>query len=52
LSDAYEALGNKAEGIKNAETCLQKLEKDTNIDPDFKTRIKQSAEDKIRRLKK
>jgi len=51
LSDAYETVGNKPEAIKNAETCIQKLDKDSNLDPQFKARIRQSAEDKIRRLK-
>jgi len=51
LSDAWEAMGNKLEAIKNAEACLQKLDKDTNLDPRFKERIRQSAQDKIRRLK-
>jgi tetratricopeptide (TPR) repeat protein len=51
LSDAWEAMGNKVEAIKNAETCLLKLDKDTNLDPQFKGRIRQSAEEKIRRLK-
>jgi tetratricopeptide (TPR) repeat protein len=50
LADAYEASGNKQEAIKNAETCLQKLDKAANIDPQFKERIRQSANDKIKRL--
>jgi len=51
LGDAYEAAGNKTEAIKAAQTCLQKLDKDTNIDPEFKVRVRQSAQDKINRLK-
>ena len=51
LGDAYEAAGNKAEAIKNAEICLQKLDKATNLDPGFKERVRQSATDKINRLK-
>ena len=50
LADAYEASGNKQGAIKNAETCLQKLDKAENIDPQFKERIRQSANDKIKRL--
>src|SRR6266498_3070953 len=48
LSDAYEALGNKTEVVKNAETCLQKLDKDTNMDAQFKERVRQSAQDKLK----
>jgi len=51
LADGYEATGNKQEAIKNAEKCLEKLKKDTGIAPDFKERIRQSAVDKIQRLK-
>jgi len=50
LGDAYEAAGNKAEAIKAAQTCLQKLDKDTNMNADFKERVRQSAEDKLKRL--
>jgi hypothetical protein len=46
LADAYEASGNKQEAIKNAETCLQKLDKATDIDAQFKERIRQSAQAK------
>jgi len=51
LADAFEAAGDKTEAIKAAQTCLQKLDKDTNIDPEFKERVRQSAQDKINRLK-
>jgi tetratricopeptide (TPR) repeat protein len=50
LGDAYEAAGNKAEAIKAAQTCLQKLDKDTNMDTSFKERVRQSAENKLKRL--
>jgi tetratricopeptide (TPR) repeat protein len=50
LGDAYEALGNRSEAIKATQTCLQKLNTDTSISPDFKERIRKSAEDKLKRL--
>jgi tetratricopeptide (TPR) repeat protein len=50
LSDAYEAAGNKPEAIKAAQTCLQKLDKATDMDAQFKERVRKSAKDKLRRL--
>lgn len=51
LADAYEALGNKAEAVNNAEKSLQLLEKDKNVSDQMRAAIKQSAEEKIKRLK-
>lgn len=51
LGDAYEAAGNKPEAIKNAEICLQKLDTATDLNADFKERIRESATNKISRLK-
>jgi len=50
LGDAYEAAGNKAEAIKAAQTCLQKLDKATDMNADFRERVQKSAEDKLKRL--
>lgn len=51
LADAYEALGNKAEAAINAEKSLKLLEADKNISEQARTAIRQSAEEKIKRLK-
>ncbi len=51
LADAYEAIGNKTEAFKNAQLALQKLDKATNIDAQFKESIRRSAKQKIERLK-
>lgn len=51
LSEACEATGNKAEAIRNAELCLQKLPSATGLNERLRQLIKQSAEDRIRRLK-
>ncbi|HEY6976101.1 MAG TPA: hypothetical protein VH396_07415 [Chitinophagaceae bacterium] len=50
LGDAYEAAGNKPEAIRAAQTCLQKLDKATDMNADFRERVKKSAEDKLKRL--
>jgi hypothetical protein len=50
LGDAYEAAGNKAEAIRAAQTCLQKLDKATDMNADFRERVQKSAEDKLKRL--
>jgi hypothetical protein len=39
LGDAYEAARNKAEAIKAAQTCLQKLDKATDMNADFRERV-------------
>jgi tetratricopeptide (TPR) repeat protein len=51
LADAYETLGNKAEALRNAEKTMELLQKDTTMNEQFKTRVRASAEEKIRRLK-
>ncbi len=51
LSDAYEALGNRAEALTNARIVLEKLDKATGIDAQFKESIRRSATQKIDRLK-
>ena len=50
LSEAYEVLGNKTEAIQNAKLCLQKLPAATGMNENFKQRIKQGAEERIKRL--
>lgn len=51
LADAYEATGNKAEALRNAEKTLELLQKDTTINEQFKARVRASAEEKVKRLK-
>lgn len=50
LADAYEALGNKADAINNAQKSLQLLEKDTTVNDQLKAAIRRSAGEKLRRL--
>jgi dienelactone hydrolase len=50
LSECYEHRGNKTEAIRYAEMCLQKMPAATGMNADFKQRVKQSAEDRIKRL--
>jgi dienelactone hydrolase len=52
LSDAYLADGNTVEALKYAEKTLQVLATDTRANADFKQLIRESAEKKIRELKK
>jgi dienelactone hydrolase len=52
LSDAYLADGNTAEALKYAEKALQVLAADTKTPAQFKQAIKESAEKKVRDLKK
>jgi hypothetical protein len=52
LSDAFLADGNTTEALKYAEKCLQVLATDTRIPSEFKQAIKESAEKKVRDLKK
>ena len=52
LSDAYLAEGNKAEALKYAEKALAVLPTDTKTPDQFKQAIKESAEKKIKELKK
>lgn len=52
LSDAYLADGNETEALRLAEKALQMLASDTQAPEEFKTLIRESAEGKIKRLKK
>jgi dienelactone hydrolase len=52
LSDAYLADGNSAEALKYAEKALEVLATDTKTPAQFKQAIKESAEKKIKELKK
>lgn len=52
LSDAYLAAGKRDDALKLAEKALAVLARDTQTPPDFKERIRESAERKIRDLKK
>lgn len=52
VSDAYLAAGNKVEALRFAEKALKMLETDTQTPAAFKDAIRQSAEQKIRDLRK
>lgn len=52
LSDAYVAAGNTVEAIRLAEKALEVLATDTQTPEEFKRAIRESAEKKIRELKK
>lgn len=52
LSDAYLAAGNRAEALRLAEKALAALEADTQTPEEFRRAIRESAEKKIRELKK
>ncbi len=51
LSECYEAMGNKEQAIKNAETCLSLIDKDSQTNPALKERIRASARERIARLR-
>ena len=51
LSESYEITGNKAEAMRNAEICLQKIPLDTLMNANFKQVVRQSAESRISRLR-
>jgi acetyl esterase/lipase len=51
LGDAYEADNNKAESIKSAERAIELLDKDTNLPAQLREQIRQSANQKLQRLK-
>ena len=51
LAEAYDALGNKPEALRNSEKTLELLQKDTTSNEQFKARVRASAEEKIKRLK-
>ena len=52
LSDAHLAAGNRAEALKLAEKALTLLEADTQVTDELRTAIKESAEKKVKELKK
>ena len=52
LSDAYLADGNTADALRFAEKALEVLAKDTTTPEDFKRQVRESAEGKIKQLKK
>lgn len=51
LADAYEADGNRELAIQFAEKAMEKLATDAQIDEPRKAAIRQSASDKLRRLR-
>jgi tetratricopeptide (TPR) repeat protein len=51
LGDAYEAMGNKALAVAEAEKTLELLPNDRTINDQMKETIKKAAEEKIKRLK-
>jgi tetratricopeptide (TPR) repeat protein len=51
LSDAYEADGNKALAIEFAQKALEVLAKDPNMTEELKGRVRDSANDKLKRLR-
>jgi hypothetical protein len=52
LSDAQLAAGNREESLRLAEKALSLLEADTQIGPELRAAIRESAEKKIRDLRK
>ena len=52
LADGYLALGNREEALRNAEKALEMLPKDTKANPQFKELVRESAEKKVKDLKK
>jgi tetratricopeptide (TPR) repeat protein len=50
LADAYEKAGEKSKALDNAKLALNKLAASTNLQPQMRQAIKESAEAKIRRL--
>lgn len=52
LSDAYLADGNNTEALRLAEKALEVLAKDTQAPEEFKQQVRESAEAKIKQLKK
>jgi dienelactone hydrolase len=52
LADAYLAAGKPADALRLAEKALQILAKDTTTPDEFKTLVRESAEKKVRDLKK
>jgi dienelactone hydrolase len=52
LADAYLAAGRRDEALRNAEQALKVLETDTTAPAEFRSAIKESAEKKIKELRK
>ena len=52
LSDGYLALGNREEALRYAEKALEMIPKDAEASDDFKKLVRESAEKKIKELKK
>ena len=52
LSDGYLAMGNKEEALKYAQKTLDMLDKDPNATPEFKQRLREGAEQKIKELQR
>jgi tetratricopeptide (TPR) repeat protein len=50
LSDAYLALGKRADALRLAQKALKMLETDTRVGPELRKAIQESAERKIRDL--
>ena len=50
LSDGYLAMGNKEEALKDAQKTIEMLDKDPNATPEFKQRLREGAEQKIKEL--
>jgi len=50
LSDGYLAMGNKEEALKYAQKTLEVLDTDPNVTPEFKQRLREGAEKKIKEL--
>ena len=52
LSDAYLAAGKRKEALQHAEKALEMLPGDRSINDEFRARLKESAEQKVRELRK
>ena len=52
LSDGYLALGNREEALRYAEKTLEVLPKDTQASEQLKALVRESAEKKIKELRK
>ena len=50
LSDGYLAMGNKEEALKYAQKTIDMLDTDPNATPEFKQRLREGAEKKIKEL--
>jgi dienelactone hydrolase len=52
LSDGYVALGNREEALRYAQKAIEMIPKDTEASDDLKKLVRESAEKKVRELKK